>query len=81
MNSGADRVLVRKARGLRHLLATVPAMLTETRVAQFQRGEQLEASIIRHYHGEELIQSHLRMSTLNKPVEGEYLFIPVFLCL
>lgn len=55
MNSGADRVLVRKASGLRHLFATVPAMLTETRVAQFQRGEQLEASIIRHYQGEGLI--------------------------
>lgn len=45
MNSGAESLLVIKAKGLRHLFATVPAMLTDTRMAQFQKGEQLEPQV------------------------------------
>lgn len=31
MNSGAETLLVMKARGLRHLFATVPAMLRDSK--------------------------------------------------
>lgn len=43
MNSGAESLLVRKAKGLRHLFAAIAAMLTDQIMTQFEKPEQLES--------------------------------------
>lgn len=45
MNSGAESLLVRKARGLRHLFATVPAMLIQCRSYESSQLERMELHV------------------------------------